>query len=131
MTPSPKLTILWTAIGAVVGLMVLVLRPVPQTNKDNAIVISGTVQKIFEGGDKDVVFSLRENEQIYYINRGLAQGLDLSDLQYRLIGREVSITYPNYWTPLDWNSRIHHLSRLQLGEEIIYDETNGLELSTN
>lgn len=131
MSRSRKQTILWTSIGMLIGLMVLVLRPVPQTTENNAIMIKGTVQKIFEGGDMDIVFSLRENAQIYYINRGLEQGLNIHNLRNRLLGQKVSITYPNYWTPLDWNSRIHHLSRIQLGEEIIYDETDGLELSAN
>ncbi|MFK7924596.1 MAG: hypothetical protein AB8H47_21750 [Bacteroidia bacterium] len=131
MSRRSKQTVFWSVAGCLLALMVFILRPVPTTTTKNAITISGTVQKVFEGGDKDIVFSLLENDQIYYINRGLEQGLELSSLQSQLLGNEVQITYPDHWTPLDWNSRIHHLSRLEAGNKLIYDETNGLVLTSN
>lgn len=130
MSRRTKQTVFWSGVGFLLALMILVLRPVPKTTSKNAITISGTVQKVFEGGEKDIVFSLLENDQIYYINRGLEHGLSLDSLQFQLLGRKVEITYPDHWTPLDWNSRIHHLSRLKLGTSIIYDETNGLALTS-
>lgn len=131
MSRRTKQTVFWSVAGSLLALIVLVLKPIPTTTNKNALTISGTVQKVFEGGEKDIVFSLLENDQIYYINRGLEQGLELSSLQSQLLGHKVQITYPDHWTPLDWNSRIHHLSRLKVGKTLLYDEINELVLTAN
>ena len=57
--------------------------------------------------------------------RGLEAGLVLDDLKAKLIGHEVVIKYPKYWTPLDWNNSIRHLSKLEFKDEVIFDELKG------
>ncbi len=87
-----------------------VLRPVP------------IVSKIFEGGVKDVAFRLENNDRIYYINRGLEAGLELEDLRARIVGKEVVFKYPDYWTPLDWNGKTKHVSKVEVDGEIVFNE---------
>lgn len=101
---------------------VLILRPVPIVSEDRAIMETGIVSDIFEGGENDVVFRLKNKKRRYYINRGLENGLDLTDLQKRLIGREITLKYPDYWTPLDWNDEIKHLSKVEIQGEVIFNE---------
>ena len=42
---------------------VLILRPVPIVSEDKAIVEKGIVKYIYEGGIKDVVFKLEDNDR--------------------------------------------------------------------
>ncbi|MAD96570.1 MAG: hypothetical protein CMB99_04500 [Flavobacteriaceae bacterium] len=102
---------------------VLIFRPVPIVAEENALESKGVVTEIYGTGGFDVVFKLDNTSQRYYINRGLEHGrLDLKDLQNRLIGQEVIIKYPKYWTPLDWNNTVRHLSKLEFGDEVIFNE---------
>lgn len=101
---------------------VLVFRPVPIVPEDQAIVETGIVSDIYEGGEHDVVFRLENKKRRYYINRGLENGLELADLQELLIGQEITLKYPDYWTPLDWNDRIKHLSKVEIKGEVIFNE---------
>jgi len=104
-------------------LMSLTLRPVniPKDAKD-CLVVKGKVIRIYEGGVKDVAFRLEGDKTMYYINRGLEQGLDLKTLQDQLIGNNVIIRYPKHWTLLDPKNRIKHLSILEYNGKELYNE---------
>ena len=77
---------------------------------------------IFEGGVKDVVIRLKETNQWFYINRGLEAGLEIQKLKDELIGTEVTIIYPKYWTPLDPKNSNKHLTELRLNGNVVYSE---------
>ena len=100
----------------------LVLRPLPRANPDHCSLVEGIVARIYEAGTQDIVFKLQGNTVNYYINRGLEHGLDLALLRQSLADQEVSIYYLKHWTPLDPNDQVKHIARLELGQEVIYDE---------
>ncbi|MEM9823644.1 MAG: hypothetical protein AAF985_21340 [Bacteroidota bacterium] len=100
----------------------LVLRPLPRANPDHCSLVEGIVERIYEAGTQDIVFKLQGNTVNYYINRGLEHGLDLALLRQSLADQEVSIYYLKHWTPLDPNDQVKHIARLELGQEVIYDE---------
>lgn len=79
---------------------IAIFRPVPIVAESQAIVQTGVVDHIYEGGEKDVVIRLQGHQRRYYINRGLENGLEIQNLRDRLIGNEVVIKYPKYWTLL-------------------------------
>lgn len=112
------------SIGALFFLGVLVLRPVPIVEEHEAITTSGIVEKIAEMGDQDIFFKLKNDHRRYYINRGLERGLELSELESSLIGNQVTLKYPKYWTPLDWNNNIRHISKLEKDNQVIFTEFN-------
>ncbi len=101
---------------------IAIFRPVPIVTEDKALVETGVVAMIKEGGVKDVVIRLEGNKRVFYINRGLENGLNLDELKEKLIGNEITVKYPKYWTPLDWNDRIKHISKVEIGDEVIFDE---------
>jgi len=101
---------------------IAIFRPVPIVAESKAIVKTGVVDHIYEGGENDVVISLRGSQRRYYINRGLENGLEIQNLRDRLIGNEVVIKYPKYWTPLDWNNTIRHMSKLEFEGEVLFNE---------
>ncbi|MFO7863575.1 MAG: hypothetical protein R6U85_06210 [Salinivirgaceae bacterium] len=118
---------LFIGLGSLLGLFFIltlgfILKPVPIVTEDEALVEEGIVESISEGGTNDVLFILANSETRFYINRGLESGLDLGVLKEKLIGQKVVFKYPKYWTPLDWNDKIKHVSKVEFGNEIIFDE---------
>ena len=99
----------------------MALKPLAIGKEEKAISISGVISQVYGTGEYDVVFILDNSPKKYYINRGLENGLELDNLQ-KLINQEVTIKYPKYWTPLDWNNSIRHLSKLEHKEVVIYTE---------
>ncbi|MEN0048610.1 MAG: hypothetical protein AAF806_16230 [Bacteroidota bacterium] len=122
-----KKSLFFSGLGIALFVFVaMVFRPVPMNQTEaECELVEGTVTHIWEGGIKDVVFSLEESDKKFYINRGLENGLELEALKQQLIGERVQIYYPDYWTPLDPNDEVKHLSKLVHGEEVIYSELVG------
>lgn len=100
----------------------LVLKPVPMIAESEAIKVTGKVAGVYQTGIKDVHIAIEGSTQNYYINRGVEAGLNIKDLNQRLVGQEVTLYFPKYWTPLDWNNRVRHLSRVDHSGQIIYTE---------
>ena len=101
---------------------VLIFRPVPIVSEDKAISESGIVKEIYSNKGNDVIFVMENTERRFYINRGLENGLELNNLKEKLIGNEIVVKYPNYWTPLDWNNSVIHISKVEFNDEIVFNE---------
>ena len=99
-----------------------IFRPVPIVKESKAITVKGVVDVIHGSKTQDIVIYLKDVPQRYYINRGEEIGLDASTLAERIEGELVTLKYPKYWTPLDWNDKIKHISKLDFGEEAIFNE---------
>lgn len=104
-----------------IALAAFTLRPVPIPAEKDCLVVSGIVEQITEGGVKDIVFKLEGNNNLYYINRGLENGFTLDGIRKELIGKEVTIKYPDYWSLLA-NKSIRHISKLEHSNKIIFTE---------
>jgi len=76
------------------------------------------VTKIYEGGVKDIVIDNTENH-LFYINRGLEQGLKIEDLQKHIINKKATLHLAN---SLVGTSR--HIAQLKVGDSIFYTEFN-------
>ena len=120
-----KKTVSIFSIFLVCGILVLgflIIKPVPVVAEEKAVIVQGLVVDIFEGGVKDVVFKLNDDNSSYYINRGLEHGLTIEDLKEKLVGNHVILKYPKYWTPLDWNNKTWHISKVEFHDEVLFSE---------
>ena len=75
-----------------------------------------TVSKIYEGGVKDIVLE-EANGDIYYINRGLEQGLTLEGMEQKVLNKKVTLHLPNIITGTS-----NHIAQMALKDEIFYTE---------
>jgi hypothetical protein len=107
---------------AFLGIAILIFRPVPVPDEKDCLSLRGTVIAIHEGGVKDVVFRLQGHHQTFYVNRGLESGLDLKKLRSTLLNREILIKYPKYWTPLDPNNAVRHISKIEFEGQTLFTE---------
>lgn len=107
---------------AFVIVCVLIFRPVPIIYEEDAIEKTGIVEKIKHTEGDDYVFKLKNNPTKYYINRGTEQGLDYKTFESQVLNKKIVIKYPKYWTPLDWNNSIRHISKVELQGETLFNE---------
>lgn len=101
---------------------VLIFRPVPIVSEKDAVTERGIVSEIYSNAGNDIIFLMENNERKFYINRGLENGLELNSLKEKLIGNTIVVKYPKYWTPLDWNNSIRHISKVEFSDEILFNE---------
>ncbi|MCB0445678.1 MAG: hypothetical protein R2812_08420 [Gelidibacter sp.] len=101
---------------------ILIFRPVPIVSEDRTISESGIVTEIYSNKGNDVIFIMENTERRFYINRGLENGLELNNLKEKLIGNSIVVKYPKYWTPLDWNNSVRHISKVEFNDEVIFNE---------
>lgn len=118
-----KRYITWFFAVLALVLIALIFRPVPIVKESECLVATGIVEKIAENGVKDVGIQLVGEDRSFYINRGLERGLELASLQEQLIGQEVTLKYPRYWTPLDPADKHKHVSVLEFKSKRLFDET--------
>ena len=101
---------------------ILIFRPVPIVSENKAISERGIVKEIYSNKGNDIIFVMENIERRFYINRGLENGLELNNLKEKLIGNPIVVKYPKYWTPIDWNNRVRHISKVEFNEEIVFNE---------
>lgn len=109
-------------LGVLLVFSYFTLRPVPIVSEEKALVTSGIVRDVFSAGTQDIVFELQDDHRLFYINRGSDRGLDIEQLQELLIGNKVILKYPKYWTPIDWKGEVRHVSKLEFGNQILFNE---------
>lgn len=79
-------------------------------------VVEITVNKIFEGGEKDIVFA-EDNGDFYYINRGLEQGYTLEELRGYVINKKATLHLANTLV-----GSSNHIAQIKVGDSIIFTE---------
>ncbi len=103
-------------------LIVLTFRPV-SVKRANCLQSIGVVDMVYEGGVHDIVIHLKDDNQRYYINRGLEKDLTISGLQEKLIGKEVNLCHLKHWSLLKPRANTSgHISELRCESELIYSE---------
>ena len=102
--------------------VILILKPVPIVSESEAITERGIVSQIYANSDNDIFFVLQKNDRRFYINRGLERGIELNILKDQLIGNQIILKYPKYWTPLDWNGNIKHISKVEINNKVLFNE---------
>jgi len=117
-----KRTIYYMALLFIVLTLAMVFKPVPvPSDPSECEIAQGKLIDIQEGVSYDVIFKIDGYNSKFYINRGLENGLSLADLE-KLVGQEITIKYPQYWTPLDPSKNSIHASQLEHGGEVLYTE---------
>ena len=93
-------------------------RPAPVHNGKQSITERGIVTDMYQAGIKDLVLKINGQTRAYYLDEGLAQGFNLSELKNKLLNKKVTIRCS---TPLNFTSdhTTHYISQVQFEDEII------------
>ena len=92
------------------------LRSVPSRSQLRTL---GTIEEVLETRSKEVVFKLKDDDRLYYIQKNLKKELSLQDLQKQLPGKSVEIYYVKQWTPVD-PLRVNHITKVDLNNMTLY-----------
>ncbi len=106
---------------ALMGFLLINYLKVPILPESELSIVEGKVDAVFEGGVHDLCLRIEGNDKVYYINRGLENGLDLDEMKEKLEGEVVTIKHPSY--PAMNLGKSIHLSILRINNETLYDET--------
>lgn len=90
--------------------------------ESKAIIVTGEVDAIHGTKNQDIFIYPKDVPKRFYINRGEEEGLSIKSLAAKLEGQVVTLKYPKYWTPLDWNNRIKHISNFEFEDEVIFNK---------
>ncbi len=112
---------LFLLVAGLTSLAFLLFRPLPKATPQNCGRITGQVVQIREGGTKDIVFKLRNDDDTYYINRGLERGLTLEAMK-QVEGKTIVLYFVEHWTPFDAMHQVRHIAKVEVGDRIVYNE---------
>lgn len=102
--------------------LIIGLKPI-DTSKENSIEITGIIKSVSEGGTKDLVFELENEETTYYINRGLENGFQLNKSKSEFVGKKVTLNYAKSWTPLaPFGTTCKHITQISIDNKEVYSE---------
>lgn len=108
--------VLFTGIAAI-GVMFLLNGVIIQNPKpENCEIKEIFVSKIYEGGVKDIAFN-NSDGGIFYINRGLEQGLTIEGMEEKVLNKKVTLHLAKTIT-----RTTGHISQLAIGNKVIYTE---------
>jgi hypothetical protein len=99
---SKKTIVGFFSIIGILGLvflfyMIVIIKAGPiNSSKDNSVELTGIVDRLSEGGVKDLVFKLQGDPNIYYINRALEDGFALQKTRDKLLGKEITLWYAKH-----------------------------------
>lgn len=119
---AAKKSIFLIGLLLVIGMAFFIFSPVPVPDERDCLIARGVVVNIFESGSKDLSIILAGNKTRFYVNRGLERGLTIGETGAALLGREVLLKYPKYWTPLDPQNSIRHVSKIEIDGQTIFTE---------
>ncbi len=102
--------------------LIFAFRPIYNVSSDECVIEQHEITYVFEGGVKDAVFRIKDNNKTLYINRGLENGLNLERLRKDAVGKQATFYVVNHWRPFGLNEQNRHVSRLEIDGAILYDE---------
>ena len=114
--------VIFTAIIILIAFLIIGLIPM-DTSKENSTEVTGTVKLVSEGGVKDLVFELENDQITYYINRGFENGFDLAKTKKDYEGKKISLFYADSWTLLaPFGTTSKHITHAVVNDSVIYNE---------
>jgi len=107
-----------------IGIFLLVFGvPIMNVQMDGCDVVTAEINGINGNtATKDISVSLKGDHNYYYINRGLEAGLQVAELKDKTLHQTASIHYARHWSLLNYERKYRHISRVTVGDEIIYNE---------
>ena len=100
--------------------LALVFRPVPQASSANTQRTYGTIEQIFEAGSQGIIFKLKGDDRLFYIDGELTDGMSLNLLEADLEGQNAEIHFVRHWTPIDPLNRRKQIARMEVNKTTLY-----------
>ena len=116
-----RLTFIFLGIALVVFLAYS-FTSVPKVELDDCILISGKVVSVKKGTSDDIQIRLENDSHYYYINDGVTKGVNLEQLNTKVLNKTVTLYCPNRWTITNPDGIIPQISKMEKGTTVVYSE---------
>jgi hypothetical protein len=99
----------------------LMVNAVPTITEENTETLIGVVKRVYEPCCQDVVVEVAGENRVFYINRGMEEGIDPAAWNGQLKGKEVTLVFvPHNWNPLDPSGRMTTIAEIRQGDETLF-----------
>jgi hypothetical protein len=119
-------------VGSVFILLMFTLafvpRPIPEASPENTVRTYGIIEEVSESNRSGLVFKLRGDDRLYYINSANEPQLRFASLQKELPGQAAEIYYLRHWAATDLLSRRNVVARMQVNQTTVYSAFNNERL---
>jgi hypothetical protein len=97
-------------------------RTVPQATLDlrNTSKAYGTIEKVLESGNNNVVIKLKNDNRMYYLELDRENKALLADLKQDFMGQPVEIYYEKQWSSPPQRPGFHHIERVNLTRNVFF-----------
>jgi len=112
------------AVLTFVGCFILLaLRPVPAEALHNVKSITGKVVKVSEDDQTgDVSIELKNDDRIYYFNRGITTEVDFKILRNNLLYRQATLNIAGHLKKLDASDQSIPVARVTVSGQIFWQQ---------
>ena len=92
-----------------------------QRGSTKKVVFTGLVEDVFIGGVNDVVIRLNRDSKRYFMNRGLEEGLTISQIKKDLINQVVVIeSKPEGFNLFDIYDNLKEIDVITVNDKVLY-----------
>jgi hypothetical protein len=100
--------------------LAVVFQPVPTASAENTLKTMGTVDQVYEAGEQDLIFKLKGDDHLFYVDTESTDGVRLASLKTALPGQDVEIYYVKYWSPIDSFAKLKHIAKMDVNSTTLY-----------
>jgi hypothetical protein len=104
------------------AIVMATLRPNSFKAETNSVTERGIVAEIYETVFDDLAVKLKGQQKIFYLDGAVTKGLSLSQIKNKIMDKQVSIQYPERWTPITDDEEQYYVQTLAYEGEVIYHD---------
>lgn len=119
--PNKKIVIA-SIFFALLTSLAVVFQPVPTASAENTLKAIGTIDKVYDSGHRDLIFKLKGDDHLFYIENGPRNGIMLASLKEDLPGQRVEIYYVKHWSPLEKFSKLKYIAKMDVNRTTLYSK---------
>jgi len=109
---------------ALLTTLAVMFQPVPEASAENTLKTRGTVDQVYESGGQDLIFKLKGDDHLFYVETASADDLTLASLKSALPGQSVEIYYVKYWSPLSSLTKLKYIAKMDVNSTTLYTKLN-------
>lgn len=100
----------------------ITFKPIQSVVTSDVSPVKGIVIKVEKASGGDINIQLQNDHHTYYINNALKVGLNPEVITKQILDKEVILYHINRWTPFTRDGVFPHISKLSVGDNILFNE---------
>jgi len=115
-----KKIVITSIFFALLTSLAVMFQPVPDASAENTLKAVGTVDQIIETSGRDLIFKLKGDDHLFYVETAATDRQELTSLKSTLPGQNVEIYYVRHWSPLNSLNKLKYIAKMDLNRTTLY-----------